>query len=51
MLPHLRDRPLTLLRCPNGWDKECFYQKNADDSVSDAISRVRSESMAAVRST
>ena len=41
MLPHLRDRPLTLLRCPNGWDKKCFYQKNADDSVSDAISRVR----------
>ena len=40
MLPHLRDRPLTLVRCPNGWDKPCFYQKNADDSASAAISRV-----------
>ncbi len=41
MLPHLRDRPLTLVRCPNGWDKKCFYQKNADDSIPEAISRVR----------
>ncbi len=41
MLPHLRNRPLTLVRCPNGWDKKCFYQKNADDSIPDAISRVR----------
>jgi bifunctional non-homologous end joining protein LigD len=41
MLPHLRDRPLTLVRCPNGWDKKCFYQKNADDSIPDTISRVR----------
>jgi bifunctional non-homologous end joining protein LigD len=40
MLPHLRDRPLTLVRCPNGWDKPCFYQKNVDDSASAAISRV-----------
>jgi bifunctional non-homologous end joining protein LigD len=40
MLPHLRDRPLTLVRCPNGWDQKCFYQKNVDDSAHDAISRV-----------
>src|SRR5205807_703465 len=25
MLEHLRNRPLTLVRCPNGW-KHCFYQ-------------------------
>jgi len=41
MLPHLHDRPLTLLRCPNGWEKPCFYQKNADDSAGESISRVR----------
>jgi bifunctional non-homologous end joining protein LigD len=41
MLPHLRDRPLTLLRCPNGFDKDCFYQKNAEASANDAISRVK----------
>jgi bifunctional non-homologous end joining protein LigD len=40
MLPHLRDRPLTLLRCPNGWNEECFYQKKAEEGVNDAISRV-----------
>jgi bifunctional non-homologous end joining protein LigD len=43
MLPHAGDRPLTLLRCPDGWKKGCFYQKNADASVGDAISRVRIE--------
>ena len=40
MLPQVRGRPLSLVRCPNGWDKKCFYQKNADDSVHEAISRV-----------
>ena len=40
MLPHLRDRPLTLVRHPNGWDRKGFYQKNADDSMHEAISRV-----------
>jgi bifunctional non-homologous end joining protein LigD len=41
IVPHFRQRPLTLLRCPNGWDKPCFYQKNADSSVIEAIDRVR----------
>jgi bifunctional non-homologous end joining protein LigD len=41
ILPHLAQRPLTLLRCPNGWDKPCFYQKNADKSVIEAIDRVK----------
>lgn len=40
ILPHLRNRPLTLLRCPNGWDKENFYQKHADASVAEVIERV-----------
>jgi bifunctional non-homologous end joining protein LigD len=39
MLPHLRNRPLTLVRCPNGWDK-CFYQKNAEDGLHETLSRV-----------
>ena len=25
ILPHLRNRPLTLVRCPNGWEKQCFF--------------------------
>jgi bifunctional non-homologous end joining protein LigD len=28
LLPHLSDRPLTLVRCPNGRDKPCFFQKH-----------------------
>src|SRR5438045_1731219 len=28
LLPHLRDRPLTLKRYPNGVDKPFFYEKN-----------------------
>ena len=33
MLPHVRGRPLTLLRCPNGWNEECFYQKKAEGTA------------------
>ncbi len=40
MLPHLSGRPLTLLRCPNGWNEECFYQKKAEGGINEAISRV-----------
>jgi bifunctional non-homologous end joining protein LigD len=29
MLPHVAGRPLTLVRCPNGWGAHCFYQKHA----------------------
>lgn len=28
MLPYVADRPLSLLRCPDGRSGECFYQKN-----------------------
>ncbi len=31
MLPHLARRPLTLVRCPEGWQKECFFQKHLGD--------------------
>lgn len=40
VLPHLAARPLTLVRCPNGWSKHCFFQKNADAGVDEAIERV-----------
>src|SRR5262249_4914130 len=29
LLPHLANRPLTIVRCPNGWQAQCFYQKSA----------------------
>lgn len=28
MLPHVHNRPLTLVRCPNGYGKPCFFQKH-----------------------
>jgi bifunctional non-homologous end joining protein LigD len=40
LVAQLRDRPLTLVRCPNGWDKPCFYQKHANESVSQYIDRI-----------
>src|SRR5512140_2466636 len=39
MLEHLRNRPLTLVRCPNGW-KRCFYQKHAKAGAPDVIERI-----------
>jgi bifunctional non-homologous end joining protein LigD len=40
ILPHLRDRPLSLVRCPDGWNGQCFYQKHADKSVHRAVTRI-----------
>lgn len=40
ILPRISDRPLTLLRCPQGREKECFVQRNAGQSVPDAVLRV-----------
>jgi bifunctional non-homologous end joining protein LigD len=40
MLPHLRNRPLSLLRCPDGWGKECFFQKHAQRAVNSAVARI-----------
>ena len=28
MLPHVKDRPLSLVRCPDGAEGECFYQRH-----------------------
>jgi bifunctional non-homologous end joining protein LigD len=39
MLPHVRNRPLSLLRCPDGW-KKCFFQKHATGKVSGLLERI-----------
>ena len=41
ILPHLVNRPLTLVRCPNGWNKPCFFQKHPDAKVDAVIERVK----------
>lgn len=40
ILPHLVDRPLTLVRCPQGCQGKCFYQKHADKGLPEALGRV-----------
>ncbi|MET0733040.1 MAG: non-homologous end-joining DNA ligase [Casimicrobiaceae bacterium] len=40
LLPHLAGRPLSLVRCPDGWENACFYQKHADRSVHASVTRV-----------
>ena len=40
MLPDLKGRPLSLVRCPAGPGEGCFYQKNIDEKFSDEIERV-----------
>ncbi|MBF0394793.1 MAG: DNA ligase D, partial [Alphaproteobacteria bacterium] len=37
MLPHVVNRPLTLVRCPRGNHQECFYQRHATAGMSKAI--------------
>jgi bifunctional non-homologous end joining protein LigD len=41
IVPHLEGRPLTLVRCPEGYTGECFYQKHANETVPKAIGRVK----------
>ena len=40
ILPELRERPLSLVRCPQGPGEGCFYQKNIDGKFSAEIERV-----------
>jgi bifunctional non-homologous end joining protein LigD len=40
MLPHVRRRPLSLVRCPAGNEKHCFFQRHAGSGVPDGIARV-----------
>lgn len=43
ILPHLAYRPLSLVRCPDGYQKSCFYQKHPPDGLADAVHRVSIE--------
>jgi bifunctional non-homologous end joining protein LigD len=37
ILPYVVDRPLTLVRCPEGHLGECFYQKHLTGTMPDAV--------------
>lgn len=40
LVPELRDRPLTLIRCPQGQEGKCFVQRRASDDFPAALKRV-----------
>ena len=40
MLPHLQDRPLTLVRCPEGFGHPCHYMKHSKVWAPPALRRV-----------
>ncbi|HEX7046100.1 MAG TPA: DNA ligase D [Gammaproteobacteria bacterium] len=40
VLPMLRDRPLSLLRCPEGWKEECFFQKHPRVTIGKNLPRI-----------
>jgi bifunctional non-homologous end joining protein LigD len=40
ILPHIKDRPLTIVRCPEGRTKQCFYQKHINEHVPPSVRRV-----------
>jgi bifunctional non-homologous end joining protein LigD len=41
MLPHVVNRPLTLLRCPEGRQKQCFFQKHPGETLAEGLVRVQ----------
>jgi bifunctional non-homologous end joining protein LigD len=41
ILPHLKGRPLTLVRCPEGAEKGCFYMKHSGVWAPEALRRVK----------
>ncbi|WP_264774051.1 DNA ligase D [Coxiella burnetii] len=43
LLPHIVHRPLMLLRCPNGYNKECFFQKHPDQNGEEFVYSVEIE--------
>jgi DNA ligase D len=40
MLPHVARRPITLVRCPTGAEKKCFYQRHAGSGVPEQLGEI-----------
>ncbi len=43
MLPHIADRPLSVVRCPDGSSKPCFFQKHVGRGLPEGIRAVAVE--------
>ncbi len=44
ILPHLKNRPLSLVRCPEGAGKQCFYQKHLAENLVGNLETISIES-------
>ena len=40
MLPHVGGRPLTLVRCPDGHDQACWFQKHYGQGIPSVVDRI-----------
>jgi bifunctional non-homologous end joining protein LigD len=45
MLPQVKDRPLSLVRCPDGVEGECFFQKHERSAVPRQVERMRGDTV------
>jgi bifunctional non-homologous end joining protein LigD len=43
IMPHVAGRPLSTLRCPEGPQDQCFFQKHPPNGLSDAVERISIE--------
>lgn len=41
MLPHVADRPLAVVRCPEGMSGQCFFQKHPAAGMPDILDRIQ----------
>jgi bifunctional non-homologous end joining protein LigD len=41
MLPYISDRPLSIVRCPQGSTQPCFFQKHVTDNLPDGIEGIK----------
>lgn len=40
ILPHVTNRPISLVRCPAGWETKCFYQKHVATQLPQGMARI-----------
>ncbi|RJR52430.1 MAG: DNA ligase D [Desulfobacteraceae bacterium] len=40
IIPHLEDRPLSLVRCPQGHQRKCFYQKHLTEQTPSVLKQI-----------
>ena len=50
IMPHVENRLLTLLRCPEGRGKQCFIQRHAHNSLAESVRRITVKEAGSVKS-